>query len=327
MTASRDFPEVYETTLLPELRQIEQERVKVKGLATIACIVIGASVLVGSTVFAIVTDLAWWEIVFPAIAMVFVTLMWMVKATDWIAANYTLAFKRRIIRRLVQFIDARYTYTPHGYVRQSSFKKSGLFRSRVDRYRGNDLVKGQIGSLRFQFSELHVETYGGNRDDETLMTVFQGLFFEVTLPASTTGETYVLPDPSARKPTLDPSRRLDPETAPVTRVTLDDPAFARYFKVFSTQPKEAPGVLLPRTRQWLVDLQLKTELGISAAFVADRLYLAIPYLLPQFEPEVFASMLESRALDGYLDKLLLANGIAEALALDLSEAASTPAPP
>ena len=178
------------------------------------------------------------------------------------------------------------------------------------------MVSGRIGPLRFRFSELHVETDRGAGRDPRWLNVFDGLFFEFTLPAPVTGETYVLPDPGVRTPGLARSRMVGPDTAPVTRVKLEHPAFERYFEVYGSSPNDVPTLLTSRMRKWLVDLQLRTEPGLCASFVGDRLYLAIPYLLPLFEPKIVASMLASGALDEYLDLLLLALGIAERIGLD-----------
>ena len=324
MPRSRDFPKFYASALLPELRKLERERLKLKAPAILVSIVIAVLTLGGFAAFAILAELHPLQTVFPAIGLIVVASLWMGKATEAIASHYAHDFKQRILRQLVHFIDESLTYTPTGYVSKSRFVKSGLFRCSADRYRGDDLVKRQIGTSPFRFSEVHVETDLGAFRDPRWMHVFDGLFFEFTLPRSVVGETYVIPDRNVRTPNLLRSKLVSPENAPVTRVKLADSTFERYFEVFSSRPNDALKLLPTRMRRWLVDLHLKTEQGICMALVEDRVYLAIPYILPLFEPKVFASLLESGALDETLDMLLLALEIAEHLTQEFSAGTDAP---
>ena len=79
------------------------------------------------------------------------------------------------------------------------YKSSKLFDKNPDQYKGEDLVRGQIGKTKIAFSELHSQYY--TRDDKgrkSWHTIFRGLFFMADFNKDFQGYTLVLPDYSQR---------------------------------------------------------------------------------------------------------------------------------
>ena len=61
-----------------------------------------------------------------------------------LVSGYRSSFKEKIIRPLIAAIETNLRYAPDAAIPQSLFEYSHLFTNRIDRFRGNDLVRGKI---------------------------------------------------------------------------------------------------------------------------------------------------------------------------------------
>ena len=96
--------------------------------------------------------------------------------------DYYKQFKEQVIREIIRFIDDGLSYSPSDRMSQKEFVKCGIYQTGIDRYSGDDLVVGKIGSTEMEFSEVHAEykTTTTNSKGQTQThwhTIFKGLLF------------------------------------------------------------------------------------------------------------------------------------------------------
>ncbi|MHC4575563.1 MAG: hypothetical protein ACYS76_15820, partial [Planctomycetota bacterium] len=108
--------------------------------------------------------------------------------------GYVREFKNTIIQKIVKFVDENLNYVPHRYVPRSIFVASQIFKTRPNRYKGDDYVSGKVGATQIEFSELHAEYESGSGKNRSRRTVFKGLFFIADFNKHFTCQTIVLPD-------------------------------------------------------------------------------------------------------------------------------------
>ena len=70
---------------------------------------------------------------------------------------YRDTYKREVLQGAVREAVPGMDYQPVSMVPEASFTRGGLFKSRIDRYSGEDCFSGKVGATNLIFSELHVE--------------------------------------------------------------------------------------------------------------------------------------------------------------------------
>ena len=106
--------------------------------------------------------------------------------------EYRVSYKLKIVRPIIEGINADYKYFYDSHISPKHFLKSGLYKTAPDRFRGDDLVQGKHGDISFEMSEMILSRSVNDSTEE----VFKGLFFVFNLPISFEEETYVLPNRS-----------------------------------------------------------------------------------------------------------------------------------
>jgi hypothetical protein len=333
MTASSrsDFAHFYVTTLLKDIKKLEEVRKRVVGrlriLFAVSAGLLGASIAVdrgfglsGAFPFTV-----------AAISVPVVTFLY-----RFLVSDYVHAFKINVIQRIVEYIDPGLTYYPNGHIPGWQVVASRIFSRHPDRIRGDDLVQGRMGVTNIQFSEVHAEakhesssSSGGRR--KRWSTIFRGLFFVADFNKKFTGKTLVLPDSAEHIlggmgtffQSLNHSRG--------ELVKMEDPSFEKHFVVYGDDQIEARYVLSTSLMRRIVEFRKKTGRRICLSFVGSHVYVAIPYRRPLFEPRVFRSILGFKGVEQYFEDLQMFTGIVDDLNLNTriwtkqNEEALTPA--
>lgn len=317
MKPAEPFQEFYRADLLPHLEQMEQKRQQIVGRLTRAGFTVGGVTLAVAAVVAVLARNA-------AIALaplIIGAIVWAVIFAQT-TKGYVAEFKQNVIGRIVTFVDPGLTYQPNACIPQYVYGASQIFLTHPDRYQGEDMVSGTIGQTAIKFSELHSEyktetTDSKGRRQTHWHTIFKGIFFVADFNKHFQGETVVLPDVAQKLfgrlgqtlQSLNVSRKGD-------LVRLEDVEFEQAFVVYSDDQVEARYLLSPSLMARIVDFRNRTGHEIYLSFVASNIYVAISHSKNMFEPKLFASVLDPKLAQEYLEDLMLAIRIVEDLNLN-----------
>ncbi len=232
--------------------------------------------------------------------------------------GYIKDFKSKIITPLIIAIDPNLLYNPDFMISQHLFERSKLFNHTVDRYTGNDYVKGTINNVPLEFSDIHVEYQTKNSKGRTQWhTLFRGLFLVAEFNKYFKNRTIILPD-FAEKTFGNliggwlQSKNMSRDTV----VQLDDPEFERHFVVYGNNPIEARYILSHSMMKRILDFQKKLSHPLFISFVHNHIHIGIGTKKDLFEATIFTSLLDFKQAMEYINTLRYTIGIVEELKLN-----------
>jgi len=154
-----------------------------------------------------------------------------------------------VIREIIKFIDSSLSYSPTDKISQSEFVKCGIFRTGIDRYRGDNFVKGTIESTQMEFSEVHAEyktTVDSKRRRRThWQKIFKGHLFSADFNKEFNVKTYVLTDTAEKMFGFIGTKLQKMNKARGELVKLENPEFESEFVVYSDDQVESRYILSP----------------------------------------------------------------------------------
>ena len=225
-------------------------------------------------------------------------------------------YKQEIIKEMVNFIDPSLTYNSTSFISQHEFSNSKIFIRNIDRYRGDDLVVGNLGKTEVQFSELNAQYETTDKDGRSrYVSIFNGIFFIADFHKDFVGETIVLPD---RAEKLFGKLGTIFQKMNISRpdlVKLENPDFEKAFVVYGTDQVEARYILTPALMERIMDFQKKSG-KIYLSFLHSKVYIAISLSKNLFEPPLLRSMLNYKLVEDYFKYLMLIVNIVEDLDLN-----------
>ena len=315
MKSEAEFDQLYQSQLVPALEPLERSR-KIAVTAFWLAITWLAAAGACCVIATMIGHPAAFLLLIPPIIMAFI------KFSDHgkKKAAYVLEFKEKVIRALVKMIDPGLDYNPQSSISMDEYTESDIFRQRIDRYSGDDLVNGKLGMTVCKFSELqHLEkqvTYDskGNRH-ESWVTIFKGIFFIADFNKNFNGRTYVLPD--AGSSFFGIGKLFEKWTMGRGElVKLEDPVFEKYFTVYGTDQIEALYILSPSLMDRLVKYQQKISTRLHLSFIHSRVFVALSINKELFEPNIFSSGVRPDYLKEYFGYLELVTAIVDDLNLN-----------
>lgn len=232
--------------------------------------------------------------------------------------GYIRDFKLRIITPLIAAVDAKLLYNPESMVSQYLFEHSKLFPHSIDRYRGNDYIKGSIDNVALEFSDVHAEYQTRDSKGRTQWhTLFRGLFLIAEFNKHFKSRTIILPDLAQKQfGSLLGGWLQSMNKARDPLIRLDDPEFEKKFVVYGNDGIEARYILTHAMMLRIVKLQKKLNYPIFISFVHNHLHIAIAAGKDLFEPTVWNSLLEYNKAMEYINTLRSTIGIIEELKLN-----------
>jgi len=306
-----EFKDFYEKSLSVELQALEQKRKGLIKRLIIAWAVIAAIALIilsalGADMFAALP-----VVMFVVVGCIILSAV----VTGILNRSYVTEFKKLVIGKIVKFIDENLQYVPRGYIPARVFVASEIFKSKPNRYRGDDLVRGKIGATEVEFCELHAEYESGGKN-RSRRTIFRGLFFIADFNKDFTCRVIVLPDVAENL--LGGFGKLLQSWNPARDqlIKLEDPEFEKYFVVYGDDQVQARYILSTSLMARIVDFRKKTGKRLYLSFLASKVFVAIPYNRNLFEPRLFRSLLDFELVRQYFEDLQLATGIVDELNLN-----------
>ncbi len=311
MKTLEELKQFYRTTLIEDLKGLEQERKKVLkrflyvGLG-VACVAVVVLLMLGGRGI---------QPQFFIIAVAICAVLGGFVCTA-LSKGYVSNFKVLVIGKIVKFVDESLNYNPRGYIPRSTFVLSKIFTTKPNRYKGDDLVSGKMGATAIEFSELNAVYESGSGKNRHRHTVFKGLFFVGDFNKDFRGWTVVLPDTAERL-----FGRLGQKLQAMNifrgqLIKLEDPEFERNFAVYGSDQIEARYILSTSLMSRIVDFKKSSGRKIHLSFVGSRVFVAISYTRSLFEPRIFTTLLDFEPIRGYFEDLQLAVGIVDELNLN-----------
>ncbi len=235
----------------------------------------------------------------------------------FLTAEYTDDFKKRVITPLIGAIDPHLLYNPGFTISRHLFERSALFPSGIDRYSGNDYVKGTLDGVGLEFSDVHAEYQTRDSRGRTQWhTLFRGLFIVAEFNKHFKGRTVVLPDQAEKTfGTLIGGWLQSNNLARDGLIRLDDPEFEKRFVVYGNDPIEARYILTHAMMARILGFQKKLPHPLYLSFTHNHLHVAIETGKDLFEPSVFTSLLDYAQAMEYVATLRHTIGLAEELKL------------
>lgn len=235
--------------------------------------------------------------------------------------DYRDEFKEKVIKQIIKLIDSSLSYDPNEKLSLEQFKKSGIYTSRVDRYRGDDYVYGKIGSTQVEFSEIHAEYKTEYRDSKgrrrvNWHTIFKGLLFSVDFNKHFNVKTYVLTDTAEKMFGFLGKKLQSMNSSRDDLVYLENPDFEKQFVVYSSDQIEARYILSPSLMERILDFKNQTKKNIQFSFIESKLFAVVPYRKDLFEPKLFGDIVEFNNIQEYYDDLVLVLDLVETLNLN-----------
>lgn len=232
--------------------------------------------------------------------------------------EYAKDFKEKIITPLINAIDPHLLYNPNFMISQHLFTRSQLFNHSVDRYSGNDYVKGSIDGVPLEFSDVHAEYQTKDSKGRTQWhTLFRGLFLVAEFNKHFKSKTIILPDQAEKSfGSLIGGWLQSINIGRDDLIRLDDPEFEKHFVVYGDDPIEARYILSHSMMNRILVFQRKLTHPIFISFVRNHIHIAVGTKKDLFEPSVFYSLLEYAKAMEYINMLRYTIGIVEELKLN-----------
>lgn len=232
--------------------------------------------------------------------------------------GYAQDFKARIITPLIGAIDPHLLYSPDFMISQHLFERSDLFQHAIDRYSGNDYVKGSIDGVPIEFSDIHAEYQTRDSKGRTQWhTLFRGLFLVAEFNKEFKNKTVILPDHAEKTfGALIGGWLQSVNFSRDNLIRLDDPEFEKHFVVYGSDPIEARYILTYSMMKRILDFQKKVAHPLFVSFVHNHIHVAIGMGKDLFEPAIFTSLLNFKQAMEYINMLRYTIGIVEELKLN-----------
>ncbi len=312
MKTESELYQYFKTELITYLRDLEKERQNIVKKIFIWCGII--FVLFFAIIFILFASFPNIQIIFFIVVLCFIIIGFLVRM---FTSNFRESFKLSIIRRIIKFIDNNLEYNPKSYIARNFFESSGIFKSSIDKYSGEDYIYGKLGKTQIDFSEIlaqHESRDSKGRKHTT--TIFKGIFFIADFNKNFSGTTFILPDTVQ---SILGSLGQTLQSMNITRpglVKLEDPEFEKLFVVYSADQIEARYILSPSLMQRIVEFKKKTDKKIYLSFTLSKLFVAIENSKNLFEPRIFSSVVDFEPVLEYFRDIIMITGIVEDLNLN-----------
>lgn len=302
------------------LEPIEKDRIEVNRKGKIFwSVLLSISLLIG-----FVALLGFVVILWSYIFVVIGGIIWYAKWISPSEKRMKNAYYGKVVPLIVSEFLSDSQFFKDNCIAESDYKKSDIFRKRVDRYSGDNLISGVLGETSVRFSKLHTEYKTERRDRNgntktTWTTIFRGIFLIADFNKNTKGQTFILKD-SAEKMFGGVGRWMQDKFGASGRgelIYLEDRDFEKEYVVYSTDPVEARYILTPSMQQCFVELSQHFGSGnVSASIIEGRLSLALSGNYQLFSIDKKKCLTETATMKYYVENLLQILKVVEILNLN-----------
>ena len=293
-----DLRHFYNHTIHPELMRMERKRHYLLTVMGIAFLTILGIIFLQFYLNILVLTLV---LVVPLV--LYITYMF----NEW--DNFRATFKPKVVTLLLDFIDNDVTYNvPLKYMEKASispevFQASRLFNSAAPDYVGEDYIKGEMGELDFEMSELSVKEFSPVRN--RLDDVFRGVMLHARYRRKVqpeSGEILVLPrqerqflSKTIKSFTAKGGRQFDT----LTQIFMDT------FVVYSTANANTRGFLSTEMQEAILKYRDKETKEVYISFIGSDIYIAVKQEKDLLEPALWQSNVSFDLIREYYEDLTM----------------------
>jgi Protein of unknown function (DUF3137) len=242
--------------LKPIVRWLEQDQQKLQRQTLM--LEIGIALVVGALAW-----LAWSIHLEPFVYAILIAAALLAVRAVQIKANTARSQSRnQIIARFAKALGSRFMTLPNGGISEGDFVESQLLAGLPRSFHSSNHLRGQVGQVKLELSELHVRAETGQRQARGL---FDGLWIIATFPNSFRTKTLI-------QPVTDDLESVQPG---FRTVKLEEGAFTRFFDVRAEDSVEAQYVLSSRLLNRIKEFHDEGERDAYFAFHDHRLQIGI----------------------------------------------------
>lgn len=326
MKTIEEFKNFFEKELHYDLNMLESERQKVvrkifKNIAIYLLIIVMlliSSVLLNKAIYGFYFDENEYNVpIIVGFVVSIILILLLFQKNKKLKAQFVFDFKIKIIDRILKFINDSLSYSPKDYVPLEQFMKSDIFRDRIYKYYGDDLVSGKIDKTEIKFSEIHVlSKVQSDQGRDQVKKVFDGIFFVADFHKNFNGKYYILPDFAEKR--FGGLGKLF-QKMNISRgklIELEDPEFEKEFVVYGTDQVEARYLLPTSMMQRILNLKRNKFPYLFMSLVDSCLFIALPFKKQLFEPTLFRSNMDYKKSEDFFNVLNDTISIVEELNLN-----------
>ncbi len=295
------FREHYKEILLPQLRVLDAQRKKLimKGiLGAMVWLIAGGIGIFLMLEYAPKDYLIGWIVLICLLCGVFAVYTYIQTVSN---RSYYRKFKQMVIEGIIKFIGPNLKYFPHRKIPVKLFLESGIFTKKPYRYKGDDMVAGNLSEeVVIEGSELEVFYLNNDGSKKKLDTLFKGMFIVADLGHKVTCDALIVP----KKHTLEEYHQAGAKD--LKEVDLGDEEFSQYFNVFSFCPDSVKEMMNVNPELKNILIEYKKEHPRNDIFVSirgSRIYYAVSYDKELFEPKLYSSLIDRKVIEEYFEDL------------------------
>ena len=207
--------------------------------------------------------------------------------------DYKAFYKDVFVRAAIRGTDPNFSYDPNAGISRKEFRKIGIYSP--DEFRAEDQISGIYNGVKFNLSEAIRIPNGATLElsDSAALNLLSAIVFAwSTMKDMQAFSGSVLVCEFYKKfsgQTIVASRTLNTRFLG-EKEQMDDVFFSKEFRVFADDKVEARYLLTPAFMQRLRELKEKFagKMGLSAAFMDDKLYLFLNGAKNKFETTLFS---------------------------------------
>lgn len=275
-----EFRIFYNHTIFPELMRLERRRRRLLWLLFLSGVA--------------VTGLVFFELyvnILPLTLALSIPIGFYIGYLLYRIRQFILNFKPKVTNLILDFIDndinyGTLFYDSKKFISVEDFKASNIFRSRTDLYQGEDYIKGSIGEIQFELSELEVREFSQVR--RRLNYVFRGVFLKAEARVSLEGSLLILPKEFEQYLSRTLKFMFSQKGEKIDNL-IRNKAFRDHFMTLATKETRIRNVLTEHLQQAIVDYRVKTDKQIYLSFSNRFIYIAVTEPKNLLEPYIWRS--------------------------------------
>lgn len=207
--------------------------------------------------------------------------------------DFRHAFKEAVVNLIIAFMQQEtnvegLSYEAERAVGQDRFIRSNLFQGGRVQYAGEDYIKGIVGEMAFEMSELYVKEI--SRASNRLNTVFAGVFIHSLFNEPTQGHLVVWPRKKGRF-MRSSIRAFLAQGGMDANMEIQNAAFKEHFTVYARSGTVVHNILTEPMQEALIDFVKTTGHELLFSVYDQDVFAAIEHDRDLLEPYIFKSNL------------------------------------
>ena len=187
-------------------------------------------------------------------------------------------FKNQVVAKVVKDINPNFIYLKDLHISESEFNQTGIFSTEGRIFEGDDLISGEIESVKFKMSDVRLKEIRRRGKSTQIVDIFKGVVFIAEFYKNFSSHTTVLGSSEAK--TFG------------KKIKVDNVDFNNHFRVYTDDEINAFYILSPNFMQRFLKLQKRLDCVINVVFLENKIYLYIDNGKDNFEIDLNSSLLQ-----------------------------------